>query len=113
FLVTKTLQPPLLSVSQPRWAPPRLEVLLFVLVLEVAAAGLMIIGEHKLLRNIDRFLHDHRPLLCILDLVLTILNLHNINSWSFLRIYLIGSGSSFFSLMRYYWRTGRTWAGLC
>ena len=81
------LQPPLLSVSQPWWTPPRLEVLLLVLVLGVAAAGLMIIGQCKLLRNIDRFLHDHQSLLCIVSFTLPVFNLHNLD-WSLLRINL-------------------------
>ena len=70
-----------------QWAPPRLKVLLLILVLEVAAAGLMIIGQHKLLRNIDLFLNDHRSLLCILSLAFSVLNLHNF-AWSLLRINL-------------------------
>ena len=87
-MAAKTLQPPLLSMRQSRWAPPRLKVLLLVLVLEVAAAGLMIIGQHKLLRRINLFLNGHRSLLCILSLAFAILHLHIIDSWSLLRIYL-------------------------
>ena len=87
YLASKTLQPPLLSMCQSRWAPPRLKVLLLVLVLEVAATGLMIVSQHKLLRNIDQFLHDHRSLLCILSFAFSIFNLHNL-CWSLLRINL-------------------------
>ena len=86
FLAAKMLQPPLLSICQPRWAPPRLKVLLFVLVLGVSAAGLMIIGQHKFLRSIDRFLNNYRSLLCILNFAFAILNLHSIGDWCLPRI---------------------------
>ena len=48
----------------------------------------MIVGQHKLLRNIDRFLNNHRSLLCILSFALPVFNLHNLYSWSLLRINL-------------------------
>ena len=48
----------------------------------------MIIGQHKLLKNIDRFLNDYRSLLSILSFSFPIFNLHNLSSWSFLRINL-------------------------
>jgi len=43
----------------------------------VAAAGLIIIGQNKLLRKIDWFLKDRRSLLCILSFTFSIFNLHN------------------------------------
>ena len=81
------LQPTLLSVCQPWWEPSGLKVLLLVLVLEVSTIGFMIISQHKLLRNIDWPLNDHRSLLRILSLAFAIFNLHNL-VWSLLRINL-------------------------
>ena len=48
----------------------------------------MIIGQHKLLRNIDRFLNDRWSFLCILSFSFPVFNLHNLSGWSLLRINL-------------------------
>ena len=68
--------------------PPSLKILLLVLVLGVVASGLMVIGQHKFLRSIDRFIKDHQSLLCLLDFIFAILNLHSIGDWYLPRINL-------------------------
>ena len=48
----------------------------------------MVIGQHKLLRNIDQFLNNHRSLLCIMSFTLSVFNLYNLSGWSILIINL-------------------------